>query len=271
MRLGIGSYSYVWAVGVPGYPQPARPLSATDLLAKAAALKVRVVQIADNLPLHRLDDEELDAFARRAAELGIELELGTAGIDADNLRRYIAIARRLNARVLRTVIDAGDDRPSPAQVIARLAPLASEFERAGVTLAIENHDRFKAATLRDIVERLGSAHIGICLDTSNSLGCMEGPEHVVETLGRHVVNLHIKDVRVFRPPHHKGFVVEGRPAGQGQLDIPALLARLRAFGVAPNAIVELWPPPEQDVADAVAKEERWTRESVDYLRSLIPA
>ncbi|HYD82670.1 MAG TPA: sugar phosphate isomerase/epimerase family protein, partial [Opitutus sp.] len=255
---------------VPGYPQPARRISATDLLAKAAELNVHVVQIADNLPLHHLDDGELAALAQRATTMGIELELGTAGIDADNLRRYLAIAQRLNARVLRTVIDAGDERPSPAQVVARLAPLALEFERAGVTLAIENHDRFKATTLRDIVERIDSAHIGICLDTSNSLGCMEGPEHVVETLGRYVVNLHIKDVRVFRPPHHKGFVVEGRPAGQGQLDIPALLARLRAFGVDPNAIVELWPPPERDVADAVAKEEQWTRESVDYLRPLIP-
>jgi sugar phosphate isomerase/epimerase len=230
---------------------------------------VRVVQIADNLPLHRLEDWELSLLHERAASVGIELEAGTCGIAADNLRRYLAIAQRLKARILRTVIDAGADRPSPHEVVARLAPLVPEFERAEVTLAIENHDRFKAATLREIVERLGSPNIGVCLDTANSLGCMEGPEHVVERLGPHVVNLHVKDVHVFRPPHHKGFVVEGRPAGAGQLDVPWLLARLKRFGVDPNAIVELWPPPESDIARAVEKEELWARQSLDYLRPLI--
>ncbi|HWA87882.1 MAG TPA: sugar phosphate isomerase/epimerase family protein [Opitutus sp.] len=269
MKLGIGSYTYVWAVGVAGCPPPAEPLSALALVSKAAEVRVPVVQIADNLPLHRLTGGERTALRDRAATLGVELEAGTAGIEPENLRRYLAIARELGARILRTVIDAGADRPSPGEAVARLAPLVPEFERAGVTLAIENHDRFKAATLRDIVKALGSANVGVCLDTANSLGCLEGPEHVVETLGPQVVNLHVKDVRVFRPPHHKGFVVEGAPAGAGQLDLPRLLARLREFGVDPSAIVELWPPPEDDVAQAVKKEELWARQSLDYLRPLL--
>src|SRR5690606_5281401 len=114
-----------------------------------------------------------------------------------------------------------------------------------------------ARTLAAIVERLDSPHVGICLDTANSLGCMEGIDHVLEVLGPWVVNLHIKDVRVFRPSHLKGFIVEGRPAGQGQIDIPRLLERLRAFNRDPNAILELWPPPADDVDQAVAREEEW--------------
>lgn len=270
MRLGIGSYTYVWAVGVPGYPQPPQPLTALAILDKAVELGVRLVQIADNLPLHRRSDAELDELRRGADERGIVLEVGTGGIDADHLRHYIAIARRLGSGILRTVIDAAGERPTPEDVVARLTPLMPEFERAGVTLAIENHDRFKAVTLRDIVERLRSTHVGVCLDTANSLGSLEGPEHIVEVLGARTVNLHIKDVRVFRPPHHKGFIVEGRPAGGGQLDIPALLARLRALGARGNAIAELWPPPEPILPDAVAREAQWARESVAYLRALIP-
>jgi hypothetical protein len=49
-----------------------------------------------------------------------------------------------------------------------------------------------------------------------------------------------------------------------------LLTRLRERGARGNAIVELWPAPEPVLADAVAKEKRWTRESVGYLRTLIP-
>jgi sugar phosphate isomerase/epimerase len=270
MRLGIGSYTYVWAVGVPGYPAPAEPLTALEIIDQAVELGVRVVQIADNLPLHTQSPEKLDELLRRAGERNIVLEVGTSGIDAENLSRYLGIARRLHSRILRTVIDTATDRPSPGEVVARLAPLMIAFERAGVTLALENHDHFKATTLLDIVNRLGSRHVGVCLDTANSLGCMEGPEHIVATLGARVVNLHIKDVCVFRPPHHKGFVVEGRPAGQGQLDLPAILRGLRERGADPNAIVELWPPPEPEIADAVAKENAWARQSIGYVRTLIP-
>ena len=51
MRAGLSSYTYTWAVGVPGY-SPARPLTLVQLLERAASLSVSVVQIADNLPLH---------------------------------------------------------------------------------------------------------------------------------------------------------------------------------------------------------------------------
>lgn len=270
MKLGLGSYTYVWAVGVPGYPAPPQPLTAGDILDKAAAAGLKLVQIADNLPLHRLAAAELDLFLHRARERGIAVEVGTVGIEAENLRRYLDLARRCGSPILRTVIDTADSKPSPAEVVTRLAPLLPDFERAGVVLALENHDRFKAETLRGVVEQLGSRHVGICLDTANSLGCMEGPEHVVTVLGPRVVNLHIKDVTVFRPPHHKGFVVEGRPAGQGLLDVPALLRRLRELGATGNAILELWPPPQNDIAAAVALEDAWARASLDYLRPLIP-
>lgn len=270
MRLGLGSYTYVWAVGVPGHPPPKAPLTPLDLLAKAARLGVRLVQIADNLPLHDLRSHEIDAIRSRADELGIELELGTAGIDRDHLRHYLLLAGRLRARVLRTVIDSAKEQPATDAVVARLRPIVPELERAGVVLALENHDRFKATVLRDIVTALRSRSVGVCLDTANSLGCMEGPDHVLDVLGPYVVNLHVKDVRVFRPAHLKGFVVEGRPAGRGQLDVPALLTRLRDMNVNPNAILELWPPPEPTIDAAVAKEDAWADESVRYLRTLIP-
>jgi sugar phosphate isomerase/epimerase len=271
MKLGIGSYTYVWACGVPGYPQPAAPLTALALCDKAAQLGVSVVQIADNVPLHTLDAGALDALRQRADELGLELEVGTRGIAPDHLAQYVRIAERLRSRLLRVVIDTPTDRPSPAEAIARLAPLLRIFESADVTLAIENHDRFKATALLAIVEALRSRHVGVCLDTANSLGCLESVAQVVETLGPRTVNLHLKDVGAVRAPHNKGFVIEGRPAGQGQIDFAWVLKRLRECRVDPNAIVELWPPPEPTLAAAIEKEEKWAQESVTFARRLIPA
>ena len=111
-RLGISSYSFVWAAGVRGYPPPPNPLTPLGLLDKAAKLGVRVVQIADNLPLDQLPETELESLLGRAQSLSIELELGTRGIQAEHLRRQLQLAARLGARLLRVVTDTRAHRPS---------------------------------------------------------------------------------------------------------------------------------------------------------------
>ena len=68
--------------------------------------------------------------------------------------------------------------------------------QAGVVIAIENHDRLKAKQLAVIAAAL-PATVGICLDTVNSMGALEGPEVVVETRSRpDTENLHLKDFAV---------------------------------------------------------------------------
>jgi sugar phosphate isomerase/epimerase len=270
VQLGIGSWTYTWAIGVPGHP-PEHPMNAIGLLDRAADLGVYVVQVADNLPLDQLPPSELDAFAERAAELNISIEVGTRGIKHDNLRTYLELAQRLGSPILRVVIDTADHHPDVDEVIDNLKAIIPEFERADVCLAIENHDRFKAKTLAGIVERIGSQHVGICLDTVNSFGALEGPEMVLEALGPLVVNLHVKDFAIFRAGHLMGFTVEGRPAGQGRLNIPWLLEELRGLGLDPNAILELWTPPEERLSATITKEDAWAVTSVEYLRTLIPA
>lgn len=269
MRLGVSSYTYVWAVGIPGYPTLPQPMTPEQLLHKATELGVRVVQIGDNLPLDRLSEREIERLEIEAPRLGIELEMGTGGIDPAVLDRYLQLAVRLQSKVVRTLLDTREHRPSADEVVATLRTVAPQYERAGVALAIENHDRFPAPKLIDILERVGSPQVGICLDTANSLSCLETPRMVVEALGPWTVNLHIKDFRYRRPPHLKGFLVEGAPAGQGQLDIPWLLSALRRHGRDVNAILELWPPPAATIEESVAQEDAWARESVHYLRTLI--
>ena len=135
-------------------------------------------------------------------------------------------------------------------------------------LAIENHDRLPAAHLAAMVQDLGPDWVGVCLDTVNSLGALEGPAVVVETLGPWIVNLHLKDFTIFRPPHMMGFTVEGRPAGSGQLNVPQLLEILAAHEREFSAVLELWTPPEPSLEQTIRKEQRWVRESVEFLDPL---
>jgi len=268
MRLGISSYTYVWAVGVAGYPQAARPLTVDGLLDKAIDLGVKVVQIADNLPLHQLSAIELDHLADRAARQQIDIEVGTAGLVPDHLRRYLSIAVRLRSPFVRIVIDSDESQPHPFSAAKMLEEILPDFRRAGICLAIENHDRFPASILAAILNKAGEG-VGVCLDTANSLACGEDVHTVLRQLAPWVVNVHIKDFVVHRLPHKKGFVVEGRRAGYGVLNIAAVIAELRAAGRDPNLILELWPPPEPTIEESIAKEDAWARESITYLRDFV--
>jgi sugar phosphate isomerase/epimerase len=240
-------------------------MDAAGLIRRASGLGLRLVQIADNLPLERCNARELDEMRACARERNIALELGTRGIAKEHLRRLLELCRFFESRLLRVVVDTGQHEPSPDEVVQTIVDLLPELEHSGVRLAIENHDRFTAATFADIVKRVGHPSAGICLDTVNSFGSLEGPEIVIETLAPFVVNVHVKDFIVRRLPHMMGFEILGAPAGQGRLDIPKLLNRFPHS----SAILELWPPFTGDIAETIETERFWGRTSVEFLRRLI--
>ena len=269
MKLGISSYAYGWGVGVAGHP-PAHPLMPMDLLRRAHELGVHLLQICDNCPLEKLSPEQLDAFLAQAKAWGIDIEVGTRGIAPEHLRSYLELAQRCDSPICRVVVDTATHHPSDDEIVSMARDLLPEFERVGVCLAVENHDRFTARALVDLMRLIDHPAVGICLDTTNSFGALEGPEVVVNTLAPWVVNLHIKDFAVSRVPYSMGFIVQGRPAGRGRLNVPWILETLRQHGRDPNAILELWSPPEDTLEETIAKETIWAEESVRYLRTLIP-
>jgi sugar phosphate isomerase/epimerase len=182
----------------------------------------------------------------------------------DHVLTYAQLARELNAPILRFVIDAPDYHPAPAQVVAVLRAALPHLK--GTTLGIENHDRFPARVLRDMIEDVGSERVGVCLDTANSLGAGEGLHEVVEALAPVTVNLHIKDFHIERLPYLMGFTVTGRPAGSGMMKLPQLLQQLQPFRRCRSAILETWVPPEDSLAATVEKEAQWVQQSLGYLR-----
>ncbi|MDK3160736.1 sugar phosphate isomerase/epimerase family protein [Kamptonema cortianum] len=269
-RLGLGTFGVGWAVGVPGYPQPGPPLDHFSFLQYAHSLGLRLVQFGDNLPLHMLNQDRRAELRRLADQLGVAVEVGTRGINPAHLSAYLRLAHEFGSPILRLVVDTADDHPAPYQIVERLRSVLPECRSAGITLAVENHDRFKARTLADIITALDDPCVGICLDTVNSFGALEGPDVVIDTLGPYVVNLHVKDFVVRRSDHHMGFIVTGAPAGQGMLDIPDLLSRLAGWGRSVNAIIETWLEPNLiNMKATIEREASMVEESVRYLRQYI--
>ncbi len=279
MKLGINSYTFMWSIGFqganPAYPEqsawPEQPLTPMDLLEKACRLGLRLVQTGPNLAeFDWLTEAELDAFLRKARQAKIELELGTRGLDYEHLEKSIALAKRMGARLIRTLPEMDGQYINDARrILPAIRPVLPVLEREGLKLAIEN-GRIPCADLRAALDEINSPHVGVVLDMVNSLAVPEGWKEVTRLLAPHTMCLHYKDFTIRREWHMMGFVCEGAPAGQGMLDTGWLLEALKASPYDFNVIIELWPPEQATLEKTIALEQAWAEQSVAYLRKFIP-
>jgi sugar phosphate isomerase/epimerase len=270
MRLGLSSYAYGWAVARGRFDE-------STLLDRAREQGLSLVQFGDHIPLVNFGCARIDWLGERAQAENITLEMGARGLTADNLQRHIALAQRLDSSTLRFVIDAPGFEPPPGEVARILRDSVSHLEDLWITVGLENHDRFPAQVLRDIIEAVDSPRVGVCLDTANSLGAGEGLAHVAQVLAPVTVSLHLKDFQIRRVPYLMGFEVAGCVAGTGMLGegrppgapgVEDLVRAVAESGRCGSAVLETWVPPESEIEATLIKEEDWARQSVEYLRSL---
>lgn len=268
MNLGLSSFTYTWAVGVPGF-MPSKPLSYRGLIDKVFISGLKIAQIADNLPLEILSDDELTELFHYASDKGVSIEMGGRGLTLEHTLKCLETAEKINSPILRMVIDGAGFEPGLGSVIDIIRDLIPEFKSRKIKLAIENHDRFKAREFEKIILSVGSEWAGICLDSVNSMGAGEGFETVSKILLPYTINLHIKDFTISRLHHRMGILTEGRPAGQGMLNITELVNQLCYTNLCRSAILELWTPPEASIDKTITKEDQWASESITYLKNLI--
>jgi len=267
MQLGISSYTYTWSIGVPG-SLPTRQMSATDLVDRADAFGLKLVQIADNLPIENFTDVELDNLYAYAFKKGVSIEMGGRGLTTEHTLKCLKAAEILHSPILRMVIDGTGFEPDIASIVQNINYLLPELKSRKIRLAIENHDRLKAREFEQIIQAINSEWVGICLDSVNSMGAGEGFETVAEILIPYTINLHLKDFSIRRVSHKMGLIIEGTPAGSGMLNISDLIIKLNHLGRCRSAILELWTPSESDLTDTISKEVEWANQSVKYLKNL---
>ena len=268
MRLGISSFTFPWAIGGIDNDHPVS-MTAFELLDKAHAYGADVLQIADNLPIGHLSNDELGKLKTKADALGISLEVGTRGIATANIARFLEIAAILGSPILRIVIDTKEHEPTIDEINSLLTPFADQFRNLNIKLAIENHDRLTCAQFNEIIDRLGDDWVGICLDTVNSLGAVEAPNTVVPALAPRAINVHMKDFEIVRSNGQMGFTVQGTALGQGRLDVQSVIAAVGGSKRDITSVIELWTPRQSSYEETVALEESWAAQSVKFLRASI--
>jgi 3-oxoisoapionate decarboxylase len=265
-KLGISSFAYYWAIQRTNSAKNC-PFSAWDMLDKATMLELEVLQICENLPLVSWSTRELERLGNTAQDRGLTLEVGARGLDVDNLKTHIQIAYALGAHLVRLTPWSGSETRQPDlrdklyQAVDQILPLCWKHD---LTLAIENYFDLPDEELADFVQQVNDRHVGVCLDTANSVGLLEKPSKTVELLAPFVVSLHLKDFVVTKPA--MGYVISGVPLGQGWLDAQAVLDVIHQADRHPNILLELWMDPDESKEATLIKEEMWVRQSVDFAR-----
>lgn len=159
--------------------------------------------------------------------------------DKDAVERFAAevrTAKRCGATVFRTVLMSGRRyevfdtaaafRAFHEQALQAVALARPIVEKQEIRMAIENHKDLQAPDLVDLIRKLDSPFVGVCLDTGNNIALLETPEQTVELLAPHTFTTHIKDMGVEEYP--EGFLLAEVPLGTGFLDLAKIVAACRA-------------------------------------------
>lgn len=262
MSTGLSTYAYSWRM----HPDNPRQFTLADVLESAAALAVPLVQLCDQPALDDGDSALARGLAAQAAELGLELELGTKGVEIRHLRQFLELADLTGARFVRSMLSSPRGTPSVGEAIAALRAVAPDFERAGVTLGLETYEQFSTAQLLQVIEAVGSVAVGVCLDPGNAVARLEHPADIVRGTAPYAVNLHVKDFAFSRKEGAIGFTFAGAPLGSGLLDYDSMVDELERHGRVVNQVIEHWLIRQETLAETCAAEEEWVRDSLSFLR-----
>ncbi|MHC9297018.1 sugar phosphate isomerase/epimerase family protein [Mycobacterium sp. LTG2003] len=263
MTIGLSTYAYFWRSS----DRVAQPMSLHHILEDTRSSGCSLLQICDFAPLDDLSPAELDELGRAASDLGVRLELGTRGIADDHLRRYLDIATRLGATLVRSMLNTTAHQPTEAEAVESLRRAVPRYAERGVTLALETYEQVPVAQLMRVIDAVGSEALGICLDPGNCVAALEMPHHVVAATASHVKNWHVKDFAFTRHPGWVGFNLSGCLLGEGLLDYDGIRTAIDPDANGINQIVEHWLPWQHDAEATCATEAQWTQHSINYLRS----
>ena len=144
---------------------------------------------------------------------------------AERFEKQVAAAKELGIEIVRHACGAflGLQEPLPlATLEEHLTQAARIYEKAGLRYALENHQDYPASRLAEVFKKIGSPHIGIFLDTGNSIALMEDPLATARHLAPFTFGVHVKEYAVLPAPG--GFDLVGVPLGDGVVDNAAVLS-----------------------------------------------
>jgi sugar phosphate isomerase/epimerase len=234
-RLGIAQFSYNIRLRADRSKQ-AKERLADPLNFLEHCHKIGAGGIQMNIGVR---DKDYASRLRRKAEAYDMFVEGSVSLpkDRSGVERFEAAARtakQAGAKVIRTAIggrryeqfsNAGQFEAFAARTWESLQLAEPAAARHRRRLAIENHKDWRIDQMLDMLRRLGSEYVGVCVDTNNSFALLEDPMAVVEAYAQVGFSAHLKDMAVAE--YEDGFLLADVTLGQGVLDLSKMIEILR--------------------------------------------
>jgi sugar phosphate isomerase/epimerase len=234
-RLGVCTYSYSihWKAAREGHPK-VRFKDTIGFLEYCHELGAGGVQIAVGSR-----DADYPTKLRAKAEAYEMYFEGQATLpqqpsDVDRFEAEIRAASEAGAGVVRTAMLGGRryETFDSAEAFRRFAEKSWQsltlaepiLKKHRVRLAIENHKDRRVPELLDLLKRISSEYVGVCVDVGNNIALLEEPVAVVEALAPFAFSTHLKDMAV--QEYEEGFLLSEVPLGEGFLDLNKMIAIL---------------------------------------------
>lgn len=154
--------------------------------------------------------------------------------DVERFESRVRTAKRAGAKVVRIAIggrryeqfDTAEQFKAFAERSWTSIQLAEPVvARHRMRLAIENHKDFRVPEMLDMLERLDSEYVGVCVDTGNSFALLEDPMDVVRAYAPWAHSVHLKDMAICE--YDDGFLLADVLLGDGLLDLAEMVRILR--------------------------------------------
>ncbi|GHU30505.1 sugar phosphate isomerase [Betaproteobacteria bacterium] len=260
--IGLSTYAFFWQISERAPEAP----GLNALLPRTRELGAQVFQICDYPPLQTYSDAQLADLKKNARDLGITLELGTKGVQHEHLMNYLRVADRLGAKLIRSMVNAPDHRPTLSEAEKLLRTSIPAYEASGVMLALETYEQLSSSDIVALVESVGSKNLGICLDPANCVANLEHPLAVIDRCAPYVANLHVKDFAFTRRGGWVGFTLEGCELGKGLLPYDYMIGKVDPEARGINQVVEHWLTWQDDYEKTARIENEWNAHNLERMR-----
>lgn len=176
----------------------------------------------------RSNAEEYGMFIEGSASLPAEKS------DVQRFEKEVRTAKEAGAKVIRIAIGgrryeqfdkAEQFKQFADRSVKSLQEASPVAERHHIRLAIENHKDWRVPDMLEMLERISSQYVGVCVDTNNSFALLEDPMEVVEAYAPWGFAVHLKDMAVAE--YEDGFLLADVPLGEGLLDLTKMVQILR--------------------------------------------
>ncbi|XID95752.1 sugar phosphate isomerase/epimerase family protein [Paenibacillaceae bacterium WGS1546] len=236
---------------------------AANVVRHSRAAGVRIAAVWAGLPPPQVWD-----FKEGPVTLGIVPQAYRAE-RLEVLRRWADFASRIEAPAIIThcgFIPENMTDPEYPEVIEAIREIASYCDKLGIGFWLETGQETPVVLLRTI-EQVGLANVGINLDPANLIMYGKGnPVDALDVFGPYVRNVHVKDGLYPTNGDLLGYEVQ---VGQGKVNFPAFLRRLREVGFDSDLIIEreIWGEEQaRDIRETVGLLENWLAEISDETR-----